>query len=135
MSFLGRFLLALYLVFFAAALVGVLALNLERKDSFTYWPGRTLSEVPQVFLVWGAIFAGAGYVFILALLEETRLQLRIRKLERKLASVERERFRAREPVEPAPRALPSAPGSGDRPRSGPVAKASFAGEDEAPWNH
>jgi len=132
MSFLGRFLLAVYIVLFAAALVAVLALNLERKDSFTYWPDRTLSEVPQVFLVWGAIFAGAGYVFILALIEEARLQLRIRKLERKLASLERERFRAREPAEPPQRALP--PAGGERPRNAP-AKPSYAGEDENPWSH
>ncbi len=72
------------LLFLALALllVGLAMLNADRRVGVSYWPGASVRDVPVFLIILGSMFAGVVVAGVVSLLDQVKVRLRVRELER-----------------------------------------------------
>lgn len=72
------------LLFLALALllVGLAMLNADRRVGVSYWPGVSVRDVPVFLIILGSMFAGVVVAGVVSLLDQVKVRLRVRELER-----------------------------------------------------
>ena len=80
------------LVFLALALllVGLAMLNAEHRITVYYFPGAAIRDVPVFLVILGSMFLGVVVAGIVSVVDQLRLRLRFRELEREIRGLRSE---------------------------------------------
>jgi uncharacterized integral membrane protein len=79
----------LYLAFIIAV-VAVAYANVEQQVDVTYFPGRTLVDVPVFLVILGSVFIGVLVAGVIAVFEHLKHGMRERELQRRIDALETE---------------------------------------------
>lgn len=74
----------------ALILVGLSMLNADRRVTVSYLPGAELRDVPVFLVILGSMFLGVFVAGVVSMVDQVRLRLRARELERQIAGLESE---------------------------------------------
>ncbi len=91
-------------------LVAIAYANIEQRVDVTYFPGRTLIDVPVFLVILGSVFIGVLVAGVIAVVEHLRHGMKERELRRRIAALETEVRELRQP--PALPASPTPPTDG-----------------------
>jgi uncharacterized integral membrane protein len=72
------------------ALVAVAYANADQRVNVTYFPGRTLADVPVFLVILGSVFIGILVAGVIAVVEHFKHGMRERELQRRIGALETE---------------------------------------------